>query len=328
MVTLGERVVQTAFVSNQQTSGLVASATNTSVVKQRLNPVTPSPPDFPRAGRIAVGSALFFAVVGTLAAFIDLPLSVAVVNPASGWGTFLADWGELPGYLVAIAGVMVLFRHNTARVREVPILSVAAILGLLLLAVYGLGRIVDYVLPEASTALLLTIGVVLGILLFAASFLVGPRAVRELFPVSRNTVLLALLHPILIVQLGKLLWGRVRFRHLAPGFADFTPWYLPQGITGHESFPSGHAAMGWMLLPIAFYLTLRFLAARAGSQVRAPGKLALALVWGTVVLFGVAVAASRVVVGPHYLSDVAFSTAVAWALTGLLASRHNPPTKV
>ncbi len=283
---------------------------------------------FPRADRFAAGSALLFAAAGLLAALVDLELSVAVVNPESVWGNFLADWGELPGYLVAIAGVMVLLRHNTSRVREVPVLSIATILGLLLLAVYGLGRIVDYVLPDAGTTMLLASGFVLGILLFAASFLLSPHAVQGLLPVSRNTVLLALLHPVLIVQLGKLFWGRVRFRHLAPGFADFTPWYLPQGITGNESFPSGHAAMGWMLLPIAFHLTRRFLAARNGAQITAPAPNTLALVWVLVVVFGVAVAASRVVVGAHYLSDVAFSTGVAWALAALLASREGPPAEV
>ena len=46
-----------------------------------------------------------------------------------------------------------------------------------------------------------------------------------------------------VVILLKNLWGRARYTELSDHGAGFTPWYLPQGLTGHDSFPSGHAAM-------------------------------------------------------------------------------------
>jgi membrane-associated phospholipid phosphatase len=106
----------------------------------------------------------------------------------------------------------------------------------------------------------------------------------------------------LLVAVLKLGWGRVRFRDLQPLQGDFTPWYAPQGWTGHSSFPSGHAALGWLLL------TSVLIWPRGSSRYR--WTLALCASWG------VFVAASRVVVGAHYLSDVLFSTAFAFAVVG------------
>jgi membrane-associated phospholipid phosphatase len=107
---------------------------------------------------------------------------------------------------------------------------------------------------------------------------------------------------LLVVHGLKVFWGRTRFRDLASA-AEFTPWYEPRGITGHTSFPSGHAAMGWMLLPLIVWLAprprLRWLAV-AGVGV-----------------WAVAVAISRVVVGAHYLSDVLFSSFSSLAIAGL-----------
>ncbi|MBK7228246.1 MAG: phosphatase PAP2 family protein [Ignavibacteriales bacterium] len=55
---------------------------------------------------------------------------------------------------------------------------------------------------------------------------------------------------ILFVSLIKIFWGRIRFRDLSDNYSDFTPWYFSQGVTGHQSFPSGHAAMGFMMMAL------------------------------------------------------------------------------
>jgi membrane-associated phospholipid phosphatase len=106
----------------------------------------------------------------------------------------------------------------------------------------------------------------------------------------------------LLVSSLKLVWGRVRFRDLQPLAGDFTPWYAPQGWTGHASFPSGHTALGWLLLT-------SLLIWPRGTP---PYWLALAMCLS----WGVFVATSRVVIGAHYLSDVLFSTAFAFGVVG------------
>jgi membrane-associated phospholipid phosphatase len=93
----------------------------------------------------------------------------------------------------------------------------------------------------------------------------------------------------------KYVWGRVRFRELDAAFSQFTPWYCPQGITGFDSFPSGHAATGFILLAIIILLEKKKLWIK---------NLALVVI----ILWGILLASSRVVIGAHYASDVLFGS--------------------
>jgi membrane-associated phospholipid phosphatase len=100
---------------------------------------------------------------------------------------------------------------------------------------------------------------------------------------------------VIFIQVVKYFWGRVRFRELDAAFSQFTPWYLPQGLTGFDSFPSGHAAMGWILL------ALLVLFANKKPLVKY-SALTIIFMWG------VTLALSRVVIGAHYSSDVLFGS--------------------
>ena len=97
------------------------------------------------------------------------------------------------------------------------------------------------------------------------------------------------------IQIVKFFWGRVRFRELDAVFSQFTPWYLPQGFTGFDSFPSGHAATGFMLLAILILLEKKKMWMK---------NLALTLI----IFWGILLAFSRVVIGAHYASDVLFGS--------------------
>jgi membrane-associated phospholipid phosphatase len=70
---------------------------------------------------------------------------------------------------------------------------------------------------------------------------------------------------------------------------------LPQGITGSDSFPSGHAAMGWMLLALLILLVNK-------KQWIKSSALVIIFLWGIVL------ALSRIVIGAHYASDVLFGS--------------------
>ena len=98
----------------------------------------------------------------------------------------------------------------------------------------------------------------------------------------------------LLIQIIKSLWGRVRFRDLAIGFSNFTPWYFPQGVTGGHSFPSGHTMFALMVLPVIL-LVLN------------TEKWKKVTVITAVVAWGILVPISRAVIGAHYASDVLFS---------------------
>lgn len=262
------------------------------------------------------------AVWGALALVFgvtDLAISRAVVDPRSPHALLVERYGEIPGYLLILAAVLTL---DATRARPQGATGVAwSALSLLATSVvaYLLGALIWHLLSPATAAqgsrLLLPVFVLVGLAARSRSgrqwsLRVGAGAVRW----ARDTALLAAINFVAFVQVAKLLWGRVRFRDLAPGFADFTPWFHPRGPGGGgASFASGHTALGWMLLPLVLAAVER------GASRRVTTAVAI-----VAVAWGLTVATGRVVAGAHYASDVLFPTGVAWACVLLRLARNRP----
>jgi membrane-associated phospholipid phosphatase len=116
------------------------------------------------------------------------------------------------------------------------------------------------------------------------------------FRFAKTVLLMGLFGYMFFVQPLKVFWGRVRFRDLDALYSDFTPWYLPNGITGSESFPSGHSSMGFIL--ISFFILFR-------DKNTASKYSAYIFIIGWAFL----VAAGRIITGAHFLSDVVVGSA-------------------
>lgn len=257
------------------------------------------------------------------AAVWDLPISRAMYFPGAPWAALIERYGELPGLLLAFWAVLLLNANlSGGRTRRM-------LLGLVNFMVCEL--LLEYALlvfargarglrtPPETTAFAAAHGLLIraiaapstlaGMLLFryilkdyAASGKVFARIAVAQFAVSQ-----------VLVQTFKTLWGRVRFRDLAPGFANFCPWYVPQGAAGNHSFPSGHTALAWMLLP-AFLLCGR-------SRARERIVLGLSIMWGITVGLG------RITAGAHYASDVLFASLLTIVPFMLLLRRENELTR-
>lgn len=261
--------------------------------------------------RTVLAGLAAFAVLALLFASKDLGISQALVDENAGWARFGERYGSLPGaYAIAVAALFLHLRRPTAAVSLLvrltrQVVYAAVIAGAL---VVSSRRLLDERLSLIASGGLF-------VLVFAAlEASRGRGPVRALTP-RAETVCRALLalgvSSWLCVYCLKLTWGRVRFRDLDSALTSFTPWYLPQGFTGHASFPSGHTAMGWALLPcLALW--------PRGSL---PLKPATALVLG----WGGFVAASRVVMGAHYASDVLFSTGICFGLARYALLRYGRP---
>lgn len=251
--------------------------------------------------------------------FLDLTISRAVVDQRSRLGTFVQRYGEVPGYLVIVVALLVAdATWRRPRGARGAALSAASLLASTFFA-YLAGATAWFLLNPATTprdaAFPLAAFALVGI---AARTPPGARLVARIDPAvvgwARATVALALLNFVLFVQTAKALWGRVRFRDLDPAFTHFTPWFSPVGPGGRgESFPSGHAALGWMFLPLMLVALER--GRRRGSG------FAVAVVS---VAWGIVVATGRVVIGAHYASDVLFPTGVAWACALALHRATSP----
>jgi lipid A 4'-phosphatase len=102
---------------------------------------------------------------------------------------------------------------------------------------------------------------------------------------------------VLVNGLVKPLWGRPRPRQVVQfgGSQPYRPWWQPGGPGAGHSLPSGHAAMGYVLVAGAVLISCRRRSWPRGLA------LAGALTYGT--LMGVA----RIIQGGHFVSDVAWA---------------------
>lgn len=103
-------------------------------------------------------------------------------------------------------------------------------------------------------------------------------------------------------------WGRPRPRHIEPfgGVQPFRPWWQPGGPGAGESFPSGHAAMGYILLAGAFVV----------PRQRCPWASRCACVCA--LGFGTLLGVTRLVQGGHFASDVLWAGGLMYSLTSIL----------
>jgi membrane-associated phospholipid phosphatase len=244
---------------------------------------------------------LICATLAAYFAFTDLQISISVVNEKSGWANFLQNFGEIPGLLVLYAGTIIYlsFFNSSSIVKKYLLLSF-----LLLAATYLLSYTIA-VLYHGFTgnySFIQRYKIILALVLLACNFLL--RLILKNYSVSQKTklfakssILLGLYGYLFIVQPLKHLWGRVRFRDLDILYSNFTPWFFPNGINGNQSFPSGHAAMAWMILP------LLLLVDNKSKSI----KVFLILI---IISWGLAVSLSRVVIGAHYASDVLWGSTI------------------
>jgi membrane-associated phospholipid phosphatase len=247
--------------------------------------------------------ALLWASLGVVCARYDLALSQAVVQRDAPWAQAGQRFGELPGVLAFAAAAAAGYAKPAGLPsrwwqRHIPWLlcSLGAAVAVALCSYRLFGHRLSSIEAGVSLAAAL-----LCTRLLRAPLGHGLQLHPGLDRAARWTVRLGIWSWLLVSGL-KLIWGRVRFRDLQPLSDDFSPWYSPQGWTGHSSFPSGHAALGWLLLAAVLIWP------RGSRHYR--WTLGLCIAWGAFV------AASRVVVGAHYLSDVLFSTAFAFGVVG------------
>ena len=243
---------------------------------------------------------VLWIILALIFGFTDLEISIAVVDENSNWGNFGADYGEPPGYaLLAIALATFLGGFfKKLQYQKIPA-YVSVLVGILFI-----------IFSNDNTDIMTGLGLIIPIIIYVIiTWKKDWSAYRTL---SGVISLLGIILPLLFVQLIKVFWGRVRFRDLSlPGLIEYTPWFIPQGINGNQSFPSGHTAMAWMLLPLLILLRKK--------QWKSPIRIV-----GTIVIigWGIFVGLSRIAIGAHYASDVLFSTGIAMVITLLLYNKY------
>lgn len=258
---------------------------------------------------------IVWAALAVLFVLTDLDISRAIAHTDSPLGLFIEHYGDLPGLLIILFAGLVMIAQLAGR-EGWALWGLRAFLFLLsvLLVLYIAGELarpysgLSALLRRRWVAFSLGVAAVVGLCLRLAWSRIQSFAAKHP-SFAALTLRFAFFAYLLFVHGLKGIWGRFRFRDLAKGFTNFTPFYQPRGFNGGVSFPSGHTVMGWMLLPLLLLVWRR----RRALKV---------LVLSAIIAWAMLVAYARVLVGAHYASDVLFSTGAALVCFLILIRRE------
>lgn len=249
-------------------------------------------------------SVIYLLIAWIISAFLlestDLWISVILYNPHAGWAIFLEKFGEIPGLLVVLLGshIYIVTLRSSSNSKKILftsfLLTTCSLITIYIFFVLSNGFSGSYSFFNSNKNYFYFSSILLNIfitVLYRKHYKFSKKAI--LF--SRISFNMFLFGYLLFVEPLKIFWGRVRFRDLMENYSNFSAWYIPQGITGNDSFPSGHAAMGWMMI------ALFVLVADKSYRERFVFK-ALIIIWA------IAVCVSRIIIGAHYTSDVLFAS--------------------
>jgi membrane-associated phospholipid phosphatase len=257
-----------------------------------------------------------WAMLAGYFAFTDLQISISVVNQNSGWANFLQTLGELPGLIVLYSGAVIFIASFKSDYKlkyylfSSFVFIAAVYLSKRVSALFYHGITNNYYIVDEYKLYIYLFFFVLNYFIYL--ILKKFNYSNQLKAYSKVSVMLGLFGYLFLVQPIKNLWGRVRFRDLDALYSNFTEWFLPNGINGNQSFPSGHAAMAWMILPLLLLLVNKNKSIKISL-------LVLIISWG------LAVSLSRVVIGAHYASDVLFGSFIVIVMFLVIAKFYMEP---
>ena len=259
----------------------------------------------------------FGAIIILLAIFTieDLAISKAIYNKDSPWGSFFDIFGQHPAFILGFIGSSILFRVRTAKsiVKNIIVGFITIVFAIL--NGFTIWFLVDLILfnhKNLGGSMIIyawVFAIILTVVAQVVLFKIPKEQVLKYKRAALITVLLVFTE-IVLVNIFKVYWGRVRFRDMLDDFSKFTPWYLLQGDTGNTSFPSGHTADAWTIIVLTLFVSKEKIKLYRSALIAA-------------IVFGALVSISRVVVGAHFASDVTVGAAITIGIFLLLKSIIN-----
>lgn len=247
---------------------------------------------------------IYLLVAWIILAFLlestDLWISRNLYNPTSIWSNFLEMFGEIPGLLVVLLGshIYIVTLNSSSNSKKILftsfLLTTSALVTIYIFFAISKGISGNNLFFNSNKNYFYFTAILLNIIttyLFRKRY----KFSKKIILYSRVSFNMFFFGYLLFVEPLKIFWGRIRFRDLAENYSNFSAWYIPHGFTGNDSFPSGHAAMGWMLIALFVLFTDKSYRIRL-------------LLKGLIISWAIAVSVSRVIIGAHYASDVIFSS--------------------
>jgi membrane-associated phospholipid phosphatase len=251
-------------------------------------------------------TAYYFILIWIVAAFLlessDLWISINLNNPDANWVILLQKYGEIPGLLVVLTGIhiYIVTLKASSNIKTILITGFLLTTGSLI-TVYILWTLALAVTENSDSFSAnrnyFFLAAVFFNILMSLLFRKRHKFSKQSVLFSRISFKMFFYGYLLIATPLKIFWGRIRFRDLAENYSNFTPWYYPNGITGNQSFPSGHAVMSFMMIALFIFFMDKPFYKRIIFK-------------GLIISWGLAVCISRVVIGAHFTSDVLFGAMI------------------
>lgn len=227
----------------------------------------------------------FLGILGmAVFALWDLPISLELCDRQSLYGLFIEGFGDYPLYLMLGVGCGYLFAEEKGQGARRLLWAMGELAAALLCGLLPVYRLAEIRLWHFAA-------VPAFLVLFSAMGRTIPEEKRKAF---HQLALFAVVYFVAaqVIAYGiKIPWGRLRFRDMTDPLVQFTPWYLPQGLTGNHSFPSGHTFNSCSVLLLLYGSQIWNIKNQRLCWIAAGGWIGL-------------VAAGRIVAGAHFASDV------------------------
>lgn len=244
-----------------------------------------------------IGVVLAVLAIGDM----DYTISKALINKESVFGEVFNRYGETPALLAMLIAIAILFGGRNKQVLWRNLLGMVTCIPLMALIAYGVVFMpirYKYEFVEGGIPNQLQPIILIGALLLLVIVGLGVRQVgnSKLKALRKHglVILLVVLMEMILVNVVKIIWARPRMRSME-SIDQFKKWYEINGPLNSEefkSFPSGHTANGFVMIVYSLFIPK--------DKVRIKQWfIAFAIVWG------ICVALSRILLGAHFLSDVA-----------------------
>ncbi|MGD9559840.1 MAG: phosphatase PAP2 family protein [Oscillospiraceae bacterium] len=271
-----------------------------------------------------VAAIVVFAAGFAVATAWDLAIDQAVYH-VNGFGILMESLGWYPAFLPPIALLALWavrgqrgFLLPARRVWQRCVCALVAAGGLVALYLVSRNYMVKrgWLSGTAAGVAWLAAGVLFAVILFAAVWRATPNAAIKLAFLALWGTVLTVANQAVVYPL-KTLWQRTRFDDMlaAGSFEAFTPWYRPLGAGG-SSFPSGHTANAAVIFCLLVLCDI-------SPALHRRRRWVLAACWAYVA----AMAAARILIGRHFLSDT-LAAAGIMALLLFFLRRTRPYQKM
>jgi len=244
-----------------------------------------------------------WAVLVIVFSFQDLNVSKTVYNEYdSQFGHFFEVYGEHPAILILFVAGSVLFRTAGQERKGKRIVLRIFSCFISLLGGFGGAVLIAFRQFERTDGLAMLICLIAAFVAFACAQMLLRRLPAETLKWYTRAAWAAIaivIAEMLIINVLKVFWGRIRFRNMNGNYELFTPWFAPQGIQAdglvseaYKSFPSGHSANGWAMMVWMLFMPFK--------------RMCRSWMLGIAVLWGACTSMSRVIMGDHFGTDVLF----------------------